>query len=110
MKKMKIFSVAIATMALTACGSGKYIMGDEEIAAKKYTIEGWNVLKDGVKVGTLTTMEWEVYKNNMVREISIKTSFTTDAEMQEIARFVHAKFPNDKIEVNQDNGNTFPAE
>lgn len=110
MKTTKIFSIAALLLLATACSSGKYIMSDEEIASKKYSIEGWDVMKDGVKVGTLTTMEWEVYKNRMTREISIKTSYTTDAEMQEIARFVHAKFPNDKIEVNQDNGNTFPSE
>ena len=36
------------------------------------------------------------------------TSYSTDAEMQEIARFLHSRFPNDKIQVNEDGGNTFP--
>jgi len=85
-------------------------MSDEEIAEKAYTIEGWNILKDGKVVGRMSAMEWEIYKGNMTREISIKTSFSTDAEMQEIARFVHTKFPNDKIEVNEDGGNSFPKD
>ena len=57
----------------------------------------------------LTSTEWEIYKNNIVQEISVKTSFTSDKDMQEIARFVHAKFPEHKIEVNDDGGNSFPT-
>lgn len=109
MKKLSILFLMTVLIGVSSCGSGKYIMSDEEIATLGYTIDGWNVLKNGKVVGTLTTMEWEVYKNNMVREISIMTSFSTDAEMQEIARFVHSRFPNDKIEVNEDSGNTFPG-
>lgn len=93
---------------LTSCMSSKYYMGDDEIAEKKYSINGWNILKDGAIVGVLTSTEWEIYKNNIVQEISVKTSFTSDKDMQEIARFVHAKFPEHKIEVNDDGGNSFP--
>ena len=85
-------------------------MPDDEITEKKYTIEGWDILKNGVVVGTLTSTEWELYKNNFVNEISIQTSFTSDAEMQEIARFVHTKFPDSKIEINDDGGNSFPKQ
>ena len=57
----------------------------------------------------VTLTEWEIYKNNIVQEISVKTSFTSDKDMQEIARFVHAKFSEHKIEVNDDGGNSFPT-
>ena len=42
------------------------------------------------------------------REISVKTSYTNDEDMKEIARFLHTKFPDAKIEVNDDQGNSFP--
>ncbi len=83
-------------------------MKADEIAQKKYSIDGWKILKDGAVVGTLTSTEWEVYKNRFVKEISIKTSFTSDEQMQEIARFIHTKFPKSKIEINDDGGNSFP--
>lgn len=95
-------------LTLTSCMSTKYYMKDAEIADKKYTLDGWDVKKDGMVVGTLTSTEWEIYKNRMSKEISITTSFTNGKEMIEIARFVHAVFPECKIEVNSDSGNTFP--
>jgi hypothetical protein len=104
-----LFLALLGAAFLTSCMSSKYYMGDDEIAEKKYSINGWTILKDGVVVGTLTSTEWEIYKNNIVQEISVKTSFTSDKEMQEIARFVHAKFPKHKIEVNDDGGNSFPT-
>lgn len=102
-----LFSFALS-LVLTSCMSPKHYMKDDEIAEKKYSIDGWNILKNGVVVGTLTSTEWELYKNNFVKEISIRTSFTSDEEMQEIGRFVHSKFPKSKIEVNDDGGNSFP--
>ncbi|MFT6981559.1 MAG: hypothetical protein ACJAUD_000323 [Crocinitomicaceae bacterium] len=104
-----LFLALLGATFLTSCMSSKYYMGDDEIAEKKYSINGWNILKDGVVVGTLTSTEWEIYKNNIVQEISVKTSFTSDKDMQEIARFVHSKFPEHKIEVNDDGGNSFPT-
>lgn len=100
----------VCALALSSCMSSKAYMGDDEITEKKYSIDGWNIMKNGAVVGTLTSTEWELYKNNFVKEISIKTSFTSDKEMKEIARFVHTKFPDSKIEINDDGGNSFPKE
>lgn len=109
----KILNTLLLTLVgaafLTSCMSSKYYMGEAEVAEKKYSINGWNILKDGAIVGTLSSTEWEIYKNNIVQEISVKTSFTSDKAMQEIARFVHSKFPDHKIEVNDDGGNSFPT-
>ena len=110
MKKLnRIFLItAVFGFLLTSCASGAYFMSEEEISSKGYSMDGWKILKGGEEVGQLTTMEWELYKNNFYREISISTSFSTDEEMKEIARFVHVKFPDCKIEVNEDGGNSFP--
>ncbi len=102
----KTLNALLGAAFLTSCISSKYYIGDDEIAEKKYSINGWNILKDGAIVGVLTPTEWEIYKNNIVQEISVKTSFTSDKYMQEIARFVHAEY---KIEVNDDGGNSFPT-
>ena len=83
-------------------------MSDEEISSKGYTIQNWDILKNGTVVARLSSTEWELYRNHLSREISIVTSYSSDDEMQEILRFVHTKFPNDKIEINEDDGNTFP--
>lgn len=108
----KIINITLLSFSvglfLSSCMPSKYYMKADEIMQKKYSIEGWNILKNGVVVGTLTSTEWEIYKNTIVNEISIRTSFTSDSEMQEIGRFVHSKFPDSKVEINDDGGNSFP--
>lgn len=110
MKRVGSILVVALALIVTSCGAGKYMMRDAEIAEKGYSIDGWNIMKNGEVVGVLTTMEWELYKNKFYREISIKTSFSTESDMKDIARFVQSKFPESKIEVNEDGGNSFPKE
>ena len=100
-----IFSISLF---LVSCGAEKLIMSTEEISEKGYVMENWNILKNGEVVGVLSNTEWELYNGQLIKEISIKTSFTSDEDMKEIARFVYAKFPDCKIEVNDDGGNSFP--
>jgi hypothetical protein len=107
----KIYTIATLlcfSIVLFSCASKKYIMSDEEISSKGYTIQNWDILKNGTVVARLSSTEWELYRNHLSREISVVTSYSSDDEMQEILRFVHTKFPNDKIEINEDGGNTFP--
>lgn len=109
MKKVTaILLLVVAAFYLQSCASKKYIMSDEEIASKGYSIKEWTIMRNDTVVGHLTSTEWELYRNHLTREISIATSYSSDSEMQEILRFVHTKFPNDKIEINEDGGNTFP--
>lgn len=107
MKKLNslliIFSV---TFLLFSCGSSKHLMSDEEIDSKGYSIHVRDILKNGVIVARISSAEWELYRNHLTREISIVTSFSTDEEMKEVLRFVHTKFPNDKIEINEDDANS----
>lgn len=100
-----VFSV---TLLLFSCASKKYTMSDEEISTKGYTFQNWDILKNGIVVARLSSAEWELYRNHLSREISIITSFSSDEDMKEVLRFVHTKFPNDKIEINEDDGNSFP--
>lgn len=93
---------------MTSCVGRKLIMSEKEIAEKGYSVDGWNVKKNDVIVGVLTSTEWEIYRNRLVREISVETSFTKDEEMKEIAMYLHTIFPEAKIEVNDDKGNSFP--
>lgn len=109
MKKRNATLLCALGLVITSCGTGNYYMKAEEITSKEYTLDGWSILKSGKVVGTLTSTEWEFYKNKLVREISIVTSFSSDEEMKEIGRFVHTKFPDCKIEVNEDGGNSFPT-
>jgi hypothetical protein len=109
MKRLNFAILVMTLVVLASCGAKKLIMSDQEIAEKGYSLDGWNVMKNGEKVGVLSSTEWEIYRNYLVREISVATSFTNDQEMKEIAMYLHTIFPDAKIEVNDDKGNTFPV-
>jgi hypothetical protein len=109
MKKIHSIAALICfSFILFSCASKKYIMSDEEISTKGYSIQNWDILKNGTVVARLSSTEWELYRNHLSREISVVTSYSSDEEMKEVLRFVHTKFPNDKIEINEDDGNSFP--
>ncbi len=108
MKNLTQTLIISISLFLVSCGTEKLIMSAEEISEKGYSLENWNILKNGEIVGVLSNTEWELYNGQLTKEISIKTSFTSDEDMKEIARFVYAKFPDCKIEVNDDGGNSFP--
>jgi hypothetical protein len=109
MKNLQSILIALsAALLLFSCASNQFIMTDEEISTKGYTIQNWDILKNGVVVARLSSTEWELYRNHLTREISVVTSFSSDEDMKEVLRFVHTKFPNDKIEINEDDGNSFP--
>lgn len=110
MKRINVIIVMMSILVFASCGAGKLMMSDETIAELGYSVDGWNVVKNGEVVGVLSSTEWELYGNNLVREISVATSFTNDEDMKEIAMFLHTKFPDAKIEVNDDKGNSFPEQ
>ena len=108
MKRFNLVLLLMSVLIMVSCGARKLIMSDEEIAAKGYSVDGWNIKRNGEVVGVLSSTEWELYRGYLVREISVSTSYTNDEDMKEIARFLHTKFPEAKIEVNDDKGNSFP--
>ena len=110
MKNLTQLFALLLMLFLVSCSAGKLMMSEEEISEKGYSLENWNIKKNGEIVGVLSNTEWELYQNRLIREISIKTSFTSDSDMKEIARFVYSQFPDCKIEVNDDGGNSFPKE
>jgi len=109
MKNIQSILIALsAALLLFSCASKKFLMSEEEISSKGYTLQNWEILKNGAVVARLSSTEWELYRNHLTREISVVTSYSSDDEMKEVLRFVHTKFPNDKIEINEDGGNSFP--
>lgn len=109
MKRFNLVLLVLSVIVLVSCGAKKLMMTDQEINEKGYSVDGWNVMKKGEIVGVLSSTEWEIYRNYLVREISVSTSFTNDEEMKEIAMYLHTIFPEAKIEVNDDQGNSFPT-
>lgn len=93
----------LAGLMLTGCASKKFLMSDEEIAEKGYAFDGWNITLNNKVIGTFNNTEWELYKNDLRREVSVTSKIKlTDQDVKNLIRFMHTKFPEYKIEVNFD--------
>jgi hypothetical protein len=90
-------------LMLTSCASKKFTMSETEIAEKGYAFEGWDITLNNKVIGTFNNTEWELYKNHLTREVSVTARVKlTDADVKNLIRFMRAKFPDYKIEVNFD--------
>jgi hypothetical protein len=102
MKKI-VLLLAIAVATLTSCTSSKYTMSDTEIEEKGYTTNKFDILKNGVVIAKITSHEFELYNNKLVKELSITiNSISQTSDIEDIIKYVHTRFPDAKIEVNYD--------
>jgi hypothetical protein len=83
-------------------------MTKKEIIKNGYSINQWEVTKNDKAIAYLKSIEWELYKNNIVREISVTTkNHMKDQEMIDMIKFLHTRYPKFKIEINNDNSDEF---
>lgn len=109
MKKLHTFIaivlVSTASYFLQSCAVSGDLCSKEEIKKENFKTAEWFVLKDGVKIAELESIEWEFHKNKLYREISITLldpEYTRHEKMVKLMSFIHYEYPNSKIEINND--------
>lgn len=116
-KTFNIIAVLTVTMLFAACVSLKPknkstykidIYMSEEEQSHWHTFKD-TLYHDSIPVGIFQSNEWEYSNDQLILEISIRTLNPFYAETLDIIRYVHARQPNAKIEVNRD-GTTIPEE
>ena len=101
--KRIIVPLAFVGIMITSCATDKFLMSTSEINEKGYSIEGWDIFQKGKLIGTLDNTEWELYKNDLRREISVTgVHHMADQDIRDLIRFIHTKYPDYKVEVNLD--------
>lgn len=100
---MKKIVFALALLAFTSCTTNKYLMTDEEIKYSGLHIKYTDIFKGDTKIAELGSYEYEIYKGKFVKELSVSVvSWQYVEEMEDLIKFLHTRFPEDKIEVNID--------
>jgi hypothetical protein len=78
-------------------------MSETEITEKGYSIDKWSIKKDGTTIAKVTSHEFELQNNKLVKELSITVmSIAQTSDIEDIIKFIHTKYPKLKIEVNYD--------
>lgn len=96
MKKLLI----ILTVVLFACNP--YKLTTKQYENSIYSTAGWCIYKnDTTLVGEVVSMEYELYNGKLVKELSVTLS-SLDNDITDIIKYLHTRYPNDKIEINTD--------
>ena len=74
----------------------------------KFSTVNYDVVLNDVVIAHVTSIEWEFFKGELVREISVTTkNHMSDNDVIDMIKFLHSKYPDFKIEVNNDNTDKF---
>ena len=99
MKKLTIFLLLI--VGFTSCKTDEYLLTPQQLEESPFSMRGHNIyINDTIQVATFTSMEWELYKGEIVQEISV--SIDTAVDLEALIKYLHTRIPRSKIEVNFD--------
>jgi hypothetical protein len=90
----------ILVLLLVACNP--YTLTTKQYKSTIYSTSGWCIYKnDTTLVGEVVSIEYELYKGKLVKEISISLE-SLDNDITDIIKYLHTKDPTAKIEINTD--------
>ena len=99
MKNLIIF--LFLTLGFVSCRTDKYLLTPEQLKESPFSMRGHHIyINDTIQVATFTSMEWELYKGEIVQEISV--SIDTAVDLEALIKYLHTRIPRSKIEVNFD--------
>lgn len=108
MKKLATIALALFLIMLTAsilngCKVQNKLYSKKELKSENFTTQEWSILKDGTVVAELESVEWELYRGKLYREISVTildpNLFISDGIIKMMS-YLHYEYPNSKIEIN----------
>ena len=106
--KLIIIGLAILMCSCSASkdlGNGTFKNG---YSLNKFSTVNYDVVLNDVVIAHVTSIEWEYFNDKLVREISVTTkNHMSDNDVIDMIKFLHSKYPDFKIEVNNDNTDKF---
>ena len=112
MKEIALFSWLLALFIVCySCSVSKDL--EDGIFKNGYSLNKFNtnlfdVTLNDIVIAHVTSIEWEYFKGKLVREVSVTTkNHLKDKDIIDMIKFLHSKYPDFKIEVNNDNTDKF---
>ena len=106
----KLITIGLAAL-MFSCSTSKDL--ENGIFKNGYSLNKFNtnlfdVTLNNVVIAHVTSIEWEYFKGELVREVSVTTkNHMKDNDIIDMIKFLHSKYPDFKIEVNNDGTDKF---
>ena len=108
MKKLATIALVLCSIILTSsilksCKVQNKLYSEKELKSENFTTQEWSILKDGTLVAELESVEWELYRGKLYREISITVidpNILITDNLIKMMSFMHYEYPDSKIEIN----------
>lgn len=108
--KNKLITIGLAIL-MYSCSTSKDLENGtfkNGYSLNKFSTVNYDVVLNDVVIAHVTSIEWEYFKGELVREISVTTkNHMSDNDVIDMIKFLHSKYPDFKIEVNNDNTDKF---
>ena len=98
-----LFSIMLSASILNGCKVQNKLYSEKELKSENFTTQEWSILKDGTLVAELESVEWELYRGKLYREISITVidpNILITDNLIKMMSFMHYEYPDSKIEIN----------
>ena len=108
--KNKLIIIGLAIL-MCSCSTSKDLENGtfkNGYSLNKFSTVNYDVVLNDVVIAHVTSIEWEYFNDKLVREISVTTkNHMSDNDVIDMIKFLHSKYPDFKIEVNNDNTDKF---
>lgn len=103
LRTLILLLIIIPPLTLKSCKVQNELYSKKEIQSENFTTKEWCILKDGTVIAELESVEWELYRGKLYREISVTVidpnMLITD-NLIKIMSYMHYEYPDSKIEIN----------
>ncbi len=66
----KLIYLTLALLILSSCKIQNELYSKKELESENFKSHEWFILKDGTRVAELESIEWELYRGKLYREIN----------------------------------------
>ncbi len=98
-----LFSIMLTLSILKSCKVQNKLYSEKKLKSENFTTQEWCILKDGTVIAELESVEWELYRGKLYREISvtvIDTNMLITDNLIKMMSYMHYEYPDLKIEIN----------
>lgn len=98
-----LFSIMLSASIINSCKVQTELYSKKQLESENFTTREWSILKDGTLVAELESVEWELYRGKLYREISITVidpNILITDNLIKMMSFMHYEYPDSKIEIN----------
>jgi hypothetical protein len=100
---LALFLIILTSSILKSCNVQNKLYSEKQLESENFSSSEWCILKDGTVVTELESVEWELYRGKLYREISVTVidpNMLITANLIKMMSYMYYEYPDSKIEIN----------